>query len=87
MRGKVCALMMTLLFLVGCGGQKVDEAEQLALEIRGQYLSMAGCTATLEMTADYGDRVFECMLELDHTAGGATLLGKRFQRHGHAEAL
>lgn len=74
MRARVCALMMTLLFLAGCGGQKIDEAEQLALDIRSQYLSMAGCTATLEITADYGDRVFECALELDHTAGEATLL-------------
>jgi len=73
-RARVCALMMTLLFLAGCGGQKIDEAEQLALDIRSRYLSMAGCTATLEITADYGDRVFECVLELDHTAGGPTLL-------------
>ena len=74
MRINVCALMITLLFLAGCGGQKIDEAEQLALDIRSQYLSMAGCTASLEVTADYGDRVFECVLELDHTAGGATVL-------------
>ena len=74
MRARVCVLMITLLFLAGCGGQKIDQAEQLALDVRSQYLSMAGCTATLEITADYGDRVFECVLVLDHTAGGATVL-------------
>lgn len=74
MRGKLCALMMTLLLLAGCGGGGVDEAEQLALDIRAEYLSMAGCTATLDLTADYGDRVFECVLLLDHTAGVETAL-------------
>ena len=74
MRVAVCALMMTLLFCAGCGGQKIDEAEQMALDIRSRYLSMSGCTAMLEITADYGDRVFECALELDHTAGGDTVL-------------
>ena len=74
MRGKLCALMMTLLLLAGCGGGGVDEAEQLALDIRAEYLSMAGCTATLDLTADYGDRIFECVLLLDHTAGVETAL-------------
>ena len=74
MRVVSCALMMALLFCVGCGGQKIDEAEQLALDIRSQYLSMAGCTAVLEITADYGDRVFECGLKMDHTVGSDTVL-------------
>lgn len=74
MRGRLGALMMTLLLLAGCGGGGVDEAEQLALEIRAQYLSMAGCTAALDLTADYGERVFDCVLALDHTAGSETAL-------------
>ena len=74
MRARVCALMIIFLCLTGCGGQKIDEAEQLALDVRSKYLSMAGCTATLEVTADYGDRIFECVLELDHTVGGTTVL-------------
>lgn len=74
MHKRLCALMIPLLLLAGCGGQKIDVAEQLALEIRSRYLSMAGCTALLEITADYGDRVFECELALDHTAGAETVL-------------
>ena len=70
-----CALMIPLLLLAGCGGGRGgDEAEQLALEIRAEYLSMAGCTARLAVTADYGDRVFDCGLDLDHTAGTETVL-------------
>jgi len=68
-----CVLMMTVLLLTGCS-KGIDEAEQAALDIRAAYLSMAGCTATVEVTADYGERVFECVLALDHTAGGDTLL-------------
>ena len=75
MRKGLCALMIPLLLLAGCGGERGgDEAEQLALEIRAEYLSMAGCTARLNVTADYGDRVFECVLDLDHTAGEETVL-------------
>lgn len=70
-----CALMIPLLFLAGCGGGRGgDEAEQLALEIRAEYLSMAGYTARLAVTADYGDRVFDCVLDLDHAAGAETAL-------------
>ena len=70
-----CALMIPLLLLAGCGGGRGgDEAEQLALEIRAEYLSMAGCTAQLAVTADYGDRVFACVLALDHTVGAETAL-------------
>ena len=70
-----CALMIPLLLLAGCGGRRGgDEAEQLALDIRAEYLSMAGCTARLAVKADYGDRVFECVLDLDHTAGTETAL-------------
>ena len=74
MRKLSCVLMMTVLLLSGCGGKGIDEAEQAALDIRAAYLSMAGCTGTVELTADYGERVFQCVLFLDHTAGGDTVL-------------
>lgn len=73
MRKKLCALMIPLLLLTGCGG-KLDEAEQAALDIRGTYLSMAGFTAVLDVTADHGQRVFSCVLALDHTAGEESVL-------------
>jgi len=66
---------MTLSLLTACsGGGKGGEAEQMALDVRAKYLSMAGCTAVLDITADYGDRVFDCRVDLDHTAGADTLL-------------
>lgn len=74
MRKAWCALMIPLLLLVSCGGKGGNEAEQAALDIRAKYLSMAGCTATLDITADYGERVFSCVLSLDYTAGGDTVL-------------
>lgn len=74
MRKAWCALMIPLLLLAGCGGKGLDKAEQAALDIRARWLAMAGCTARLEITADYGERVFSCVLALDHTAGGDTLL-------------
>lgn len=75
MRKGLCALMIPLLLLSACGGGTAgDEAEQLALEVRAEYLSAVGCTAVLDLTADYGDRVFSCVLALDHTAGEETVL-------------
>ncbi len=77
MRKIWCALMIPLLLLTSCGGKGGNDAEQAALEIRAKYLSMVGCTATLDITADYGERIFECVLELDHTTGGDTVLTVR----------
>ncbi len=75
MHKQICALMMTLSLLAACGGgSKGDEAEQMALDIRARYLSMAGCTAVLEISADYGDRIFDCRVDLEHTTGADTLL-------------
>lgn len=50
--------MMTLL-LAGCGGGGGNEAEELALSIRGEYLAMDNCTVQAAITADYGQRVYE----------------------------
>lgn len=68
------ALLIPFLLLAACGGEGGDKAEQLALDVRSKYLSMAGCTATVEMTADYGERTFPCTVTLDHAAGGDTAL-------------
>lgn len=74
MRKLGCVLMIFLLLLTGCGGKGLDEAEQAALDIRARYLSAAGFTATLDITADYGQRVFDCVLALEHTAGEESVL-------------
>lgn len=54
----LCVLMMTLL-LAGCGQTGGNEAEELALSIRGEYLAMDNCTVQAAITADYGQRVYE----------------------------
>ena len=52
----VCALMMTLCLLAACGGEAGtgNNTDEFALDIRADYLSMSGCTARMDVTADYG---------------------------------
>lgn len=71
---RVWGLMMALLLLTGCGGRTEGDGEQMALDVRAKYLAMTGCTAQLDITADYGERVFSCKVDLDHTAGQETVL-------------
>ena len=73
---RLCAPMMTLcLLLAACGGGSGGRGdEELALDIRAEYLGMATCAATAEITADYGQRVYVFTLELQYTKGGETVL-------------
>ena len=68
----VCVLMTTLL-LAGCGKAGGNEAEELALTIRGEHLGMDRCTAQVSVTADYGQRVYEYEMAVAVT-GEETLL-------------
>ena len=69
-----CVLTITLcLALAACGGGATG-AEQLALDIRGEYLAMEGCTAQLTVTADYGQRVYEYGLDLSYRREGESVL-------------
>ena len=58
----LCVLMMTLLF-TGCGGMGGSDAEETAVRLRGEYLQSAGCSGTVQLTADYGARVYRYELE------------------------
>ena len=61
----MCAPMMILLLaLSACGVRSGQQAEQLALDIRGEYLEMTACTGQMDLTADYGERVYEYSLSL-----------------------
>lgn len=54
----ICVLMISLL-LSGCGtAEGTIGLQEQALIIRGSYLESAGCTAKLNVTADYGQRVY-----------------------------
>ena len=73
MRRAACALMMTLcLVLTSCGGQATDEADQLTLDIRGEYLALERVTARMEVGADYGRRVYAYTMDLDWQREGDT---------------
>lgn len=77
MRKRLCALMMIIPLLAGCGAgeQKGDHsAEELALTIRGEYLAMTACSAVADITADYGQRVYEYTLAIAWQKDGETVL-------------
>lgn len=40
-------------------GAEGNEAEELALQIRGEYLAMSSCAGQAAITADYGQRVYQ----------------------------
>ena len=76
-RTRICALMMTLcLALAACGGEEAEarNADELALAIRTEYLAMEGCTARMEVTADYGERVYDFTLDLSYARDGETTI-------------
>lgn len=69
-----CVLMMTLL-LAGCGGGSGEERpENLAALIRGEYLSLTGWTASLDVNVDYGERVYDFVLDASWKKEGETVL-------------
>lgn len=70
-----CVLMMTLL-LAGCAGKGNDAltAEEMALQIRTEYLAAPGCAGASEVTADYGQRVYEFALDFSWARAGETVL-------------
>lgn len=65
--------MMTLL-LTACGGSGRDDPRQLASQIRGEYRNLAGWNATVELAADYGERVFDFTVEARCKMGGEMVL-------------
>lgn len=75
MRGRLCALMMILaLTLAACGGEAGRGAEELMLETRGKYLEMTACLGHMDMTADYGRRVYDFGVDFSWEKEGETVL-------------
>lgn len=70
----LCALMMTLLLLSACGGETGRGDDELALEIRTKYLAINNCAATMDVKADYGERVYEYTMELTYEKEGELVL-------------
>lgn len=73
MRKRLLCVLMTALLLVGCGKAGGNEAEELALAIRGEYLAMEDWTARASITADYGQRVYQYEMAVA-VVGGETAL-------------
>lgn len=76
-RCQIGALMISLcLLLSSCSGGEVggSKAEELALNIRTEYLAMTACTAELALTADYGQRVYNYGVAFSWHKDGETVL-------------
>lgn len=68
-------MISLLLLLSACGGQQGgDRAEQRALEIRAEYVAMQACGGSMEVTADYGQRVYEYGIDFTWEKEGETVL-------------
>ena len=68
-----CVLMMTLL-LSACAGEGSVSAEECALQIRTEYLAAQSCAGTAVVTADYGLRVYDFVLDFVWRREGETVL-------------
>ncbi len=68
-----CVLMMTLL-LTGCAGGGEENPEQLASVIRGEYLSLDGWSATVDITVDYEQAVYDFTVDAQWRREGETVL-------------
>ena len=68
-----CVLMMTLL-LTACGGGQGETAEELAHRVREEYAALAGWSGTMEVTADYGNTVYDFTLDVVWRREGDTVL-------------
>lgn len=69
-------MILLCLTLAACGGEEGggSAAERLALEIRTEYIAMTACTAHMDLTADYGARVYTYGVDLNWQKEGDTLL-------------
>ena len=64
-KGLLCVPMIALLLLSACaGGGEGRQAAELALTIRGEWLEESDCAASMDVTADYGQRVYQYEMDL-----------------------
>lgn len=62
MKKNIVAFGLTVALLTGCGSsvENTDAPEKsLALEARAQYLTLNRATALVDLTADYGQRIYD----------------------------
>ena len=68
-----CVLMMTLL-LTGCGTDEGESPENLAALIRAEYLAIDGWAATVDLSASYGEQVFDFTVDASWQREGDTVM-------------
>lgn len=74
-RRLVCAQMMTLCLMLTACGQSADAGgDELALKIRAEYISMSSCAGQVELTADYGERVYQYSIDFSYEKDGELAL-------------
>lgn len=75
----LCLLMIPALLLSACQGGGSGEAmaeqtaDEAARQVRTEYLGAAGCGGTVEVTADYGLRVYDFTLDFTWRRAGETV--------------
>ena len=81
MRKLLASLLIPLLLLAGCQGKtgalpggEEQTAEEEARQVRTEFLAASSCTGTAEVTADYGQRVYEFTLDFSWVKDGETVL-------------
>jgi hypothetical protein len=70
-------VLAMLLLLSACGGQGQAEAAELAERVRAEYTALSGWQGTMELTADYGDSVYEFTVDVLWRREGETQLTVR----------
>ena len=60
-------MILLLLASALCGCTGADDESQLALQLRSDFLAMDGCNGAMEVTADYGQRVYTYTVEFSGT--------------------
>lgn len=73
MRKALCALMIPLFFLTGCGGGRTGESYDRAMAIRAEYEAAQTFSGTMETVADYGQRVYDDTISFASEGGVTTL--------------
>lgn len=70
-----CVLTIPLLLLAAChsGGGSEATAEEIARQIRTEYLAATTAGGTMELTADYGLRVYEFTMDFTWKKDGESL--------------
>ena len=67
-RQSLCIPLIPLvLFLCLSGCQGSVQENNLALALRADFLAMDGCSGTMDITADYGERVYEYTVSFSST--------------------